>query len=567
MERLSVKAVSICSLAVLGCAAVFAEDLGPAVEGESLPGPTVEGLIALDVTDVLGRELPARMELEGEGPGPRTVVEAPEGAVTVVRAVGRYRAYVHVYDRGVAVLVDVQEVTVKEGDTSFVLVTLLEGSGGNRFLRAFDRDYDLAIDRVELEAGTDPGDAGSIPGEVAYDWKSPVLSREARWYRGELHAHSKYGIGEERVRELVRRAERLKLDFLAITDRNTLSAALDPEFRSESVVLIPALEWGNDAMGVALVYGPRTFPRMTESAAEAQAFSIRVQAQGGVFAIAHPCFSRAPWQWGLSYVNAVEAWCRDWREVPPMWLDRLDEPLRERRDGRLVHSIAIAAASQGRSANGQGAVFWDLELTRGLKASVIGGSYSASRKVAMGSPVTYVFAYEKSLNGVLDGLRRGRTFVSRDLKGPLINFTVDILDDGTIDSGIGGVVPLNSPSRFFVEVERAKGRRLEVLLNGLPIRSTRIESDELTYSFLHVPESYAVYRVRVVAAATKPAFGYLEMLAMTSPIYAQHVVMVDPEGGANAWVTIKSRYFDPSAGDPFLPEAPEESQIEPNWRM
>ncbi len=111
---------------------------------------------------------------------------------------------------------------------------------------------------------------------------------------------------------------------------------------------------------------PATFPEYTESYAEAQAMVIRVRAQGGIFAIAHPNFPIGSWQWGLQHANAVEAWCREWRKIPPMKLEQLDERWRTRQDGKFVYSIALAAATQGFSANSQSTLFWDLELVRGF---------------------------------------------------------------------------------------------------------------------------------------------------------------------------------------------------------
>lgn len=594
------QAIAHAALSLLLAVAVI---LGPPSEGlletvhaaSPQPSRDVDGIVAFDITDILGRDLAAKAELRSEGDGARVMVPIPSGRAEIRHPVGPVVAYVWVYDQDVPVLVDVQDIVVRKDERAYVLVTLLEGSSGNRRLLAFDQDFDLALDRVEIKVGTDPTDASSIPGVRAFEWESPVLSANSRWYRGELHTHSTYGTGSETVAELVKRAERLGLDFLAITDRNTMDAASDRAFRSKSVVLIPALEWGNDEMGVALVYRPGTFPAMASNFAEAQALSIRVQVQGGIFAIAHPCFPTAPWQWNLRYVNAVEVWCRDWSRVPPMGPAQLQERLRERKDGRRVHAMAIAAATQGRSANGQAALFWDLEMNRGLKAGVIGGSHSASPKVAMASPVTYVYAREKSLDAIIEGIRRGQTTVSRSLDGPTVSLSADILNDGRINAHGGGFVPLHVPTRFIVEVQRGKGKKLQVLLNGLPIRSMTIDSNELTYAFVEVPDSYAVYRAQVLddAAATRAAntttkkrkkesstggdrgrfatgdrfFGRIEMLAMCSPIYAQEVIAVGPGGADDLWVRIENEYFNPATAGRFLPRDPSATELKPRWRF
>ena len=523
-----------------------------------------QGTLEVDISDVVGRPLDAKVKLVPESGAPPILLQIENGVGTTTLPSGIYTSYVYVYDRGIPYLIDFRKLDLAHNQTTYLPVVLLEGSAGARTLRDFDRDYDLAIDTVELKAGTDPTDAASVPGLTAYTWPSPVLNDEAGWYKGELQVHSTYGAGSQSVSELIRIAERMRLDFLAITDRNTLDAAFDPKFKSKSTVLIPAMEWGSDSKGVALVYAPRTFPHATDSNSEAQAISIRAQAQGGIFAIAHPCFPTSPWQWDLAYVNAIQGWCRDWRGPPPMSLQRITNvALLERKDGKLLHSLANAAATPGHSANGQATLFWDMELRRGLKAGLIAGSNSSSPKVPMASPVTWVYAQEKSLRGILEGIRRGRTVVARDLNAPRVFFTADILNNGKVESMIGGVVPLRQPTRFIVDVEGGLGTRLEILRNGIPIRSTRVESDQLTYSFVLTPETYSAFRVRIVGESTEFGFDLLEMLTMTGAIYAQEIVVVDEDGNELSWVEIENDYADPNLLGRELPDDPGRFEFRP----
>jgi len=529
--------------------------------------PGRKGKVEVNVTDVLGHDLHARVELQSRETEKPVVIEVPKGHIQADAPSGTYKAYVYVYSLQVPVLVDVQDVTIQSGEPAFLVVNLLEGAAGNRTLLDFDRDCDFAIDRVEVKCGTDPADARSIPGREMIPMDDRVLVKEERWYRGELHAHSAYGGGKETVAELVKRAEKAGLDFLAITDRNTVSACRDPGFKSDSVALIPAMEWGSEKRGVALLYGIRTFPEFVDSIPQAQALVDLVQAQGGFFAIAHPCFPTAPWRWGLGYVNGVEVWCRDWRAVPPVSLEELDEDMKERLNGRLVQSVAFAAATSDLSANGQAAVFYDAELVRGLKAAVIGGSYTSSPEVPMGAPVTYVYAVEKSVRGILDGLLRGRTYVSAGLNGPRLRFNVDVLKDETIDVSLGGIIPIGVPAWFLATTENAKGCELQILLNGHPLISKRIDGDPFTLRFDHTPENYAVYRLRVVGEPReKEGFGPIEVLAQSSPIYAQDLKTNNPK--IEAYTKERKRRPLPTPAEQVpLPSDPTPGEIKPQWRF
>lgn len=488
----------------------------------------VKGLLDIDITDVLGNHLPARVDLMDFAGNPPIQLEVPEGRLEATAPAGEYRVYVHVYDDGVPVLVEIQDIHIRENRSAYLLVSLLEGASGALRLRDFDADGDLAIDRVELSSGTDAYNAAEVPGRPPLPYDTRILGKEARWYRGELHAHSRHGRGAETVRQLVRRAERAGLDFLAITDRNTMAAVHDPEFQSDKLVLIPAMEWGNESKGLALIYGPRTEPDPPGDIPAAQAECIRVQAQGGIFAIAHPCLSSSPWLWGLSYVNAIQVWHTGWRTPPPFRLQQLGEDLRDRKDGRLVYAIAQAAARADltpTSANTQAAYFYDLELGNGLMAGAIGGSGAAAANTPLAAPVTYIFARDKSLPALLEGLRMGRTYISSGLKGPELHFVADVLADGKTDVGIGGVVPLNVNVQFIVGVKRAAGKKLQVLEDGRPIRTVPIVKDNVVIQFQRHNTRSSIFRVRVIDTPPKnrPGYGDIEVLAMSSPIYAQEI--------------------------------------------
>ncbi len=504
---------------------------GPGAREAREPAPRPDnrpkGVLTVDVADVLEKPLAARVDLVNLDGFPPTILPVPERRQDMAAPVGNYRAYVHVFDAGSPILVAVRDLVVPESGPPAVLeVRVLEGAAGTRPLRSFDFDGDLALDRVEEECGTNPADAGSIPGRAAVPRVNRVLSDQPGWYKGELHCYSTYSEGSETVAELVRRAESSGLDFLAITDRNTIQAAHDPAFSSDKTVLIPAMEWGDESMGFALIYGPRTEPDPPSDQDTAQADCLRVQAQGGIFAVARPCFPTAPWQWNLSFVNAIEVWSRAWREVPPMTLDNLRDALKIRDEEReLIYSIAAAAAITSHGANAQACQFWDYELVRGLKASAIAGSGTASPKVPMGRPITYVYARDKSLEGILEGLRLGRTYVSSGPDGPRIVFNADVMADNKVDVSIGGTIPLGLDTVFGVSVTGAAGKKLQVLENGRTFISKIIEGDNFVFRFPQRPKAACCYRVRVVQPADpKTGFGPLEVLAMTSPIYAQDII-------------------------------------------
>jgi len=507
-----------------------------------------KGILDIDVTDVVGKYWGARVDLLNIEDGKRYRFDFPEGKGEQKVPIGDFRAYIFAYDNGVPVMVQIKDITIKENTPIFLPLTLLEGTTGPLVLRDFDSDHDLVLDRVEIESGTDPYNPLDIPGKKTIPVKNKVIVNKSGWYKGELCCFSKYSIGNETIGELINRAEKEGLDFLAITDINTLKSIEDPEYHSDKLVLIPAMKWGNDNMGYALVYCPLTPLDTPTTIPEAQAECLRVQAQGGIFAIAHPCFPTGFWRWGLSYVNAIQVWCREWRSIPPLTMDKLDEWVKEKKDGKFVYSLA-AAVNESKiasiSANSQSTRFWDYEIARGAMVCGIAGSHSSSPSVPLGKPITYVRAENKSLGAILEGLRLGRTYISSGINGPKLSFMADSLADNKIDVNIGGIVPLGIDIRFEAIAMNAKGKKLEVLFNGRPIVAKIIESDNFTVRFTDKPNRSGAYRLRVIGPPENTkGFGDVEVYAMTSPIYAQDITpellwklpKFDPK---KAWIEIK----------------------------
>ena len=312
-------------------AASPAESTPSPVESKAAAKPRPKGetgLLDVSVMDVGGRSLAARVELQDAEGVVEDRYEAPQGKSQFQPSLGAFRAFVYVYDNKVPILVHVEDVQIGKEKPAAISVNLLEGASGKLGIRDFDFDGDLAIDRVELEAGTDPQNASSIPGRKPFIYDMRVLQEGERWFKGEMQAISTYGGGKETVAELVRRAEQAGLDFLAITDLNTMEACNDPAFKSDSVVLIPAMAWGTPENGIALIYGPGTMPEQADSEELAQAECFRIQSQGGVFAIAHPCLPTSPWKWNVKSVNAVQVWNGHWRATAHLRLDSLPENLK-----------------------------------------------------------------------------------------------------------------------------------------------------------------------------------------------------------------------------------------------
>lgn len=236
---------------------------------------------------------------------------------------------------------------------------------------------------VILERGQ-PVAEESVGGAPEAYSPAPIRGAGAGWYRGDLHLHSVHSDGQRHPHELAADAQASGLDFIVSTEHNTNSAnRVWPACRTGNLLVIPGEEVTTRhghwlAVGLSphawvdWRYAPHdgVFPR----------FAAEVREAGGLVVAAHPAVP-APgslWEFGFDHVDALEVWNGRWN---------LDDEL----------SLRI----------------WQRLLREGRRVVAVGGSDSHTHDQLVGSPQTVVHARELSVDAVVDGLRRGRSYITR----------------------------------------------------------------------------------------------------------------------------------------------------------
>jgi hypothetical protein len=225
---------------------------------------------------------------------------------------------------------------------------------------------------------------------------SPIATGD-RWYRGDLHMHTAHSDGTCTSQSgkkvpcpvfvTVEAAVKQKLDFIAITDHNTIShydaeRELQPYF--DQVLLIPGREITTYS-GHANVFGPTGFIDFRSEAKGSPPINTvfrAAQAAGGFVSVNHPgdptgahCIGC-----GWSVTNT------DWSLVNGIEAINGNDPKRYEADIR----------------------FWDQQLAKGFRLVAIGGSDThRPEQGTIGHPTTVVHAPELSVHGILDAIRAG----------------------------------------------------------------------------------------------------------------------------------------------------------------
>ncbi len=499
-----------------------------------------KGGVLCQLTGPGGQPWPMNFTLQHADTGKEyTFVSGLGRVMTPLIPAGNYRALVSALWQQpggyVGYVVDIREVEVPAGDVTSIQSSFVEG-GGRIGLPTFDSDFDGVIDRVEEQVGTDRMDSTDIPGVPKVKFDQGVLNTQEGWYRGDLRCYSSYSDGKLSVRDIVRRAEKLELDFVAITDKRTLEQCEDPDYKSDKVLLIPAFEWGID--GHATCLGAKTPIKNWDNNAQVQAAIRLAHAQGVIFCITDPCSAKSPWEWGAVGFHAMEVWNKGWRWEPATDLDVLGRGERTRHIS-ASKAIRTSLAWDNMSKNSQTLKFWDAVLGEKMPVAAVGGSGALDRLADLGSPVTYVYARELSVKGILEGILQGRTFVSSDPDGPRLLFVGGVDPEGSFQGLQGSMIPIPSPEdarmseetiHFRVMIAGTEGKgttRINVIKNGQVWRTQQVDPENpvLNFSDSLVEPSY--YRVEVfrVADDRKAGQGYgnVEMLALSSPIYTDWV--------------------------------------------
>ncbi|MCI3923740.1 CehA/McbA family metallohydrolase [Paenibacillus sp. TRM 82003] len=213
-----------------------------------------------------------------------------------------------------------------------------------------------------------------------------------RWLSGELHAHTVHSDGALTVSEAERSVRGLGLDFLALTDHNTVSQNYAAP-RDAETVLIPAMELTTN-------FGHCNFYGAVDPCADFRATTIEqlreiigaARSAGAAVSLNHPHCRSCGWLWDFDIdYDWVEIWNGPWREDNRKTLD-----------------------------------WWQAQLAGGRVLPAVGGSdfHREHPWVKHGRPTNWVFAASRTAKGILEAVGRGRVTLSNDPGGPFVELTL-----------------------------------------------------------------------------------------------------------------------------------------------
>ncbi|MDA0636252.1 CehA/McbA family metallohydrolase [Nonomuraea sp. MCN248] len=182
-------------------------------------------------------------------------------------------------------------------------------------------DYTLEI-RTETAAPAPPREeAGPAHGERPPRRDIPDVDG-LRWFAGDFHAHTVHSDGQLTVAELAELARGRGLDFLAVTDHNTVSHHPELAKTDRGIALLPGQEVTTDR-GHANVFGDVGWVDFRQPA---DSWVAHAERAGGLVSINHPLAADCAWLLPLTHRPKVaEVWHSGWWDrrwgAPLAWAD------------------------------------------------------------------------------------------------------------------------------------------------------------------------------------------------------------------------------------------------------
>jgi len=295
-----------------------------------------------------------------------------------------------------------------------------------------------------------------------------------QWLKGDLHTHSTHSDGSCTVDELVACAQTRGLDFIALTDRNTVSQNFAYR-RNPSVVVIPGAELTTRRGDCNLLGVADPFDDFRVDSIEALRDRLgRARQKGAKIVLNHPHSETQGWTWGWEEpYDGLEVWNGAWQE----------------RDRRTL-------------------AWWHAQLVAGKRPVAVGGSDAHGRELAR--PTTWVYSASRTVGGILGALERGHVCLSCCPEGPAI-------DPGY---GAGAALEEAASPRHRAELAIRRLRRGDTIRvvseRGLE-REVTLDTDEESLLLAWPIEGRCFYRAEVWRGCTRR--GAKQMAALSNPIY------------------------------------------------
>jgi hypothetical protein len=378
------------------------------------------------------------------------------------------------------------------------------------------------------------GDRFPVPGRGQMRSPGPRGAGSGRWVRGDLHCHTLHSDGANSVEEVVRHAIGLGLDFLAVTDHNTNThheeldiLTANPGALDGPITLIPGEEvttyWGH-----ANTWGLREWIDF-RCADEDSLRKVRdyVLKKGALMSINHPKCVGPPWLFeGWEGYPAMEVWQAPWRFYNWESLERWDALLRAGErvvavGGSDAHYVPPAEPRHPHSLAEPTTWVWvdGGRKTKDEKRKTANDAAPGSQQ-SVGRGPSPDLSSPSLETAILDGIRRGRVFVSDGPEGAHVILSADVDGDGVFETMMGDTIEAKEGHRvrFRADVHGGMDRRLWLTTEAGVLDIIPLTEVDSTFEFTLEPAGRRYVRAELRGWRGRPERGEV-VWAMGNPVW------------------------------------------------
>lgn len=267
---------------------------------------------------------------------------------------------------------------------------------------------------------------------------------------GDLHIHSDASDGKYDAFEIAKLAKKKGLDYVALANHNNYALNYNlPQV--DDFTFVPAVEWTHykGHMNFFGVTAPFENSFIANTKEEMNTLIDNARSMGAVISVNHPKDHFCPYLWEDD--NAFE--------MIEIW----NGPMRP--------------------TNVNGIAYWTELLNKGRQIPIVGGSDYHSPKgfAKIGNPVTAVYSASPSAEDILDGIKKGKSYVAYNKNGPVINIRYG-------QTPMGSVAVYNKNISLEVNVKYDKPYNITLVTNTGENRISKgnIELPNVKYAYIKI---------------------------------------------------------------------------------
>ncbi|WOX06799.1 CehA/McbA family metallohydrolase [Microbulbifer pacificus] len=338
------------------------------------------------------------------------------------------------------------------------------------------------------------------------------LADGARWYRGELHAHTGHSDGGCRAQSgekkpcpllhTVQAAAERGLDFISISEHNARSqynGLRELQAYYDRLLLIPGREI-TTFYGHANIFGSTGFVDFRVTDGNVRPLQDKLPEIGAIMSINHPGLPSGEACMGCGWTAET-----DYTRVTA--IEVVNGSVLKRASGQLNHPFS-------------GIPFWEALLDQGYRISAIAGSdnhdaiHEKDQLSGIGLPLTAIYAESLSQPSLLDGLRAGRVFI--DLQGKTDRSLEIEARSADRNAGMGAVLHVDGPVTVSVRVQGITDAKMRLIAGGKAIEQQGELEGDLWQTEFTLPKGRDLkwLRVEILDANGNPQL-------LSNPVYIE----------------------------------------------